>query len=279
MRCSVVCVGMITEDQQDTIKDYSLTVYYFDGITDDEITEMFYRLNNGKPLSSIELTRVKANSIERIKTIGKHELFTSTLTEKAINKYTNEDIVIKSWALLNAENPSFDTKYIRPLMENADITEQQQEQIIKAYDRILKVYTDITSIGNKESNKIAKRVITRTHLLSLIPVTLKSIEDNITVEDFTKFTTYFFNGKKSSSISDIYNTASGSASGKSDNVNKRITEITKAYNDYFKKSKLESNTNAEIPKKEIKKIETALDDDWQESYMPHEVSNSFYGQY
>jgi hypothetical protein len=62
----------LPEELQDRIKDYSLTVYYFDGITDDEVNEMFFRLNNGKPLTAIELTRVKAKSIEKIKGIGKH---------------------------------------------------------------------------------------------------------------------------------------------------------------------------------------------------------------
>jgi len=73
----------LPEDLQDRIKDYSLTVYYFDGITEEEINEMFFRLNNGKPLTAIELTRVKARSLEKFQEIGKHELFTSTLTEKA----------------------------------------------------------------------------------------------------------------------------------------------------------------------------------------------------
>jgi hypothetical protein len=34
----------LPEEFQDTIKDYSLTIYYFDGITEDEISEMFFRL-------------------------------------------------------------------------------------------------------------------------------------------------------------------------------------------------------------------------------------------
>jgi len=34
---------------------------------------MFFRLNNGKPLTAIELTRVKAKSLDKIKELGKKE--------------------------------------------------------------------------------------------------------------------------------------------------------------------------------------------------------------
>jgi hypothetical protein len=268
----------LPEDLQDSIKDYSLTVYYFDGITEDEISEMFFRLNNGKPLTSIELTRVKAKSIDKIKEIGKHELFTSALTEKAINKYTNEDIVIKSWALLNTENPSFETKLIRPLIESADITDEQAEQIEKAYTRILEVYTDIKSVDDKENNKIAKRIITRTHLLSLVPIALKSIDNNISVEEFSEFVHNFFSGKKSASINDIYNNASSAHTSNADNINKRITAITQAYNTYFKIDTKE--VKAETKPEPVKSINLNIDlldnEDWENSArIPHNVISSY----
>ena len=111
----------LPEDFQIKILGFYPTLYYYEDITDDEINEMFFRLNNGKPLTAIELTRVKAKSMEKIKELSKHELFTSTLTEKAINKYTNEDITIKSWAMLYTENANLETKNIRPLIEQAEI--------------------------------------------------------------------------------------------------------------------------------------------------------------
>ena len=262
--------GILPEELQDRIKDYSLTIYYFDGITDEEITEMFFRLNNGKPLTAIELTRVKAKSLDKIKELGKHELFNSALTEKALNKYTNEDIVIKSWTLLNVENPSFETKFIRPLIESAEITERQAEQITAVYDRILTTYKDIVEAGDKEALKVAKRIITRTHLLSLVPVALQSINDNISIEEFAEFVMSFFNGKKSASISDIYNSAAGSASGKAENVKKRITAITEAYKACFDKQKV-TNTN-----KIINDFDNYTSDDWEESAkIPHEVITAY----
>ncbi len=78
----------LEEDIQDLVTGYSLTLYYFDDINDDQVAEMFLRLNNGKPISAIELTRAKAKSMTTIKEIGQHELFINSLTEKAISRYT-----------------------------------------------------------------------------------------------------------------------------------------------------------------------------------------------
>jgi len=223
----------LPEELQDRIKDYSLTVYYFDGITDEEVNEMFFRLNNGKPLTAIELTRVKAKSLDKIKEIGKHEIFTSTLTEKAINKYTNEDIVIKSWAVLNQQNPNLETKNIRPMIEQADITEEQSDSIKAVYDKLLEVYTALIAKENKQDKKVAKRIITRTHLISLVPIISKQINNNTwDTEQFTNWARHFFAGTKSATINEEYNEAARSASGKTENVKKRLEVIKNDFNKY-----------------------------------------------
>lgn len=228
----------LPEDIQDTIVGYSLTIYYFDGITDDEITELFFRLNNGKPLTAIELTRVKAKSIETIKEIGKHEIFTAAITEKALNKYTNEDITIKAWAILNVSNVSFETKQIRPLMASAEITEQQAEEVKTAFTRILEAYNDIvTKQGSTEDVKLykkaAKRIFTRTHLISIVPMALHSVNTGVTVQAFAEWLIHFYSGKKSASISEQYNSNASSGSARAEAITARLTALQDDYNAYF----------------------------------------------
>jgi hypothetical protein len=53
---------------------------------------------------------------------------------------------------------------------------------------LLEVYQAIKVIDDKENNKIAKRVITRTHLLSLVPIIFNSLNSNVTIEQITEFT-------------------------------------------------------------------------------------------
>ena len=195
---------------------------------DEEITEMFFRLNNGKALSAVELTRVRAKSMSVIKEIGQHEIFGSALTEKALEKYTNEDIVIKTYVILHEDEPSMETKYIRPLMESMEITNTDKEQIWKIYDRILAMHKLIAD------KKVAKRILVRTHLITMVPVIWKSIRDGKTDQQIAEWAAEFFNGKRSATISLAYNMSAGSGSAKKESVRKRLEEITDNYNKYFK---------------------------------------------
>ena len=126
----------LPEKVQDEIISYSLTVYYFEGITDEEVNEMFYRLNNGKALTAIELTRVKAKSFEKIKELAKHEIFTAALKDTQLNKYTNEDIVIKALVMLNREKPSLENKHIRPYIIETVISDDMAAAVNTALTRI-----------------------------------------------------------------------------------------------------------------------------------------------
>ncbi|WP_270816331.1 DUF262 domain-containing protein [Hungatella effluvii] len=214
---------------QDEITGYSLTVYYFDGITDDEISELFFRLNNGKPLSAIELTRVKSKSMETIKELGQHALFKSALTEKAMIRYTNEDIVIKSYAVLHEPEPCLETKVIRPLMERVNFSEKDRQQLNEIYTRILSVYQLV-----EDKKKTGKRLLTRTHLISVIPMIWKSINDGLSDKQIAEWISKFFAGTRSASISAIYNENAGSGSARKEAVRKRLDEVEKSYKEFFK---------------------------------------------
>src|SRR5574344_1395798 len=52
----------LPEGIRDRFDSYSLTVSYYDDITQEEIDELFIRLNNGKPLNASDKTRVMIKS-------------------------------------------------------------------------------------------------------------------------------------------------------------------------------------------------------------------------
>lgn len=207
------------EQLQDAVKDYQIQMHYFEDITPDEVSEMFFRLNNGKAMSAIELTRCKAQSMDVIKEIGEHELFKNALTEKALARYTNEDIVVKSYVLLHEDEPSLETKFIRPYMESVEFTDEDKDQLNQVYTRILNAH------GLIEEKKIAKRMLTRTHLISIVPVVWKSITDGYSEQDFAEWFSKFFAGTRSASVDTDYNDCAGSGSAKAASVRKRLEAI------------------------------------------------------
>lgn len=213
---------------QDAIMGYSLTIAIMNEPSEEKECEVFYNLNNGKPLNAITMTRVKAKSRKDITELGAHELFKNALTEKAFERYTNEDIVVKAWAVLHQEEPSLETKHIRPLMESIEFSKEDKIQLEECFNRILEVHKMI------EDKKIAKRLLTRTHMISIMQVVWKSIEQGLPAKQFMEWFVTFYAGKKSATISQIYNNYAGAGSARKDAVKHRLDEVMKNFDGYFK---------------------------------------------
>ena len=209
----------LPQDIQDDIISCSLTVYYFEDITDEEVNEMFYRLNNGKPLTAIELTRVKAKSFEKLKEISSHEIFTEALKESQINKYTNEDIVIKALVMLNCEKPNLKNEFIRPYIMETEITDNMAADVKTALSVLKLAHDKLVGEGNV---KTAKKMYIRTHLISLIPIAF-NCEGYTELADFINY--FYSPSKRGVSVSSAYNANSSSGSNSQWAVEVRHKEL------------------------------------------------------
>ena len=236
----------LDEEMQDTLSNYSLTIYYFEDITDEQVAELFYRLNNGKALSNIEHIRCTSHSLKTIQKIGSHELFTTSLTEKAFKKYVHEELVIKSYIMLTFDKPCLDKKVVNPTMQNAVLTDEDINLINSVYDRILNTYKTIIADDSTETGKIskriAKRVITRTHMLSIMPIVKRSLEENVSDEVFTNWAKNFFCGTKSVTKYEDYNTRCTSGSSSAEVIKVRLKVIKKDYEKFMKEYNKENET-------------------------------------
>lgn len=216
--------GMSWEELPDAVKeaidDYSITIYYFDELTDEEINEMFFRLNNNVPLTAIELTRVKTKSIEAVRKLAQHELFTSGLTKAAMDKYANEDIVMKSYVLMQNNSSDLSTKTVRQIMETNEWTEDDIEDLSQVYDVILKAYKET------EDKKFRKRIMTRIHLISVVPIIANALKGHeATEEELVAWMHRFFKGERYATISDVYNDNAGSGSARKEAVQQRYNAM------------------------------------------------------
>lgn len=199
----------LAEEYRDLILSYTFTIYYYDGITDEQINEMFYRLNNGKPLSAIELSRAKAKSLDVIRRLAKHELFTSTLTEAALAKYVADDLVVKTYVMLFTDTYDLSSKNVRCVIENTEITEEQEERMTETFDAYFELYREVVEM----SKSVAKKLIQKVNLLSMMPV----VNDETDASTVIKF---FEN------VSDEYKETCSNGTNSSANVKKRV-EILK----------------------------------------------------
>ncbi|WP_462404542.1 DUF262 domain-containing protein [Enterocloster bolteae] len=220
----VIITGMmfpeLPEWAQDNIKDYSLTIYYFEGITEEEIAELFFRINNGKPLTSVELTRVKAKSILKFQEIAKHEMIAGAITEAGKRRYNDENVAMQAWALCFSDCRDFTTKGFRPLIESAAITEEQVQEIGQALDYVKEV-SELLNPEEKTDKRVLKKIKTRSHLVSCTYVALKALRAGKSVDEL-KAVLYRFFDSNQTSVSEIYNKSVGSGSAKPDKVQSRV---------------------------------------------------------
>ena len=239
---------------QNAIKEFNLTVCLTDNASQDEVADTFYNLNNGQALNTATLNRVKAKSLDKIVELGNHTLFTEALSQVALNGHVNEDLVAKAHAMLYDHEPSMETKYIRPYMKDTEFTEEHVNTLRNVFDYIKKIHDGI------ENKKIAKRIYSRTHLISIVPMINRAIEEGKDEYKVTKWIESFYNGSRSATISKSYNDAAGSGSAKKESVRKRMNELEKNYNMFFKdyEADLDPVINPEKKKKNDNETKTMV---------------------
>lgn len=195
--------SQLPEDVQDTIKTYSFTVYYYENMEQEDAEEMFRRLNNGKSLTAIELTRANAISGEKIRKIANHNLFNVAMSEKSLASYANEDVAIKTWILLYSDKKSFETRCVRPVLKDTIITNEQVEEINKIYDLLLDLYEILT---DKKQTKIIKKIFNKTNLISLVSVFKEVKDKEISIDKMEEWIVHFYDtGTKEMSLNNKYN--------------------------------------------------------------------------
>lgn len=216
-------------DIRDELDSTSLTLYYFDGITEDEVAEMFFRLNNGQPVNSQILTRVKALSKKTISELGQHNIFSLALTKKALEAYTNEDMVIKAAYLLSG-NDNLETKNIQAWVADNEIDNKLSHKIYCALTRMETVINVLEQDTEKDYKKVIKKMLTKTHFLSLLQIFDKANDNKATDQDLAKWLSKFYGPEDKCSTSAKYNEACGSGSAKREAVTTRYSELEKSYN-------------------------------------------------
>lgn len=214
---------------KDAIMDYNFKIIFTDGASHEEMSDIFYNLNNGQAMNTATMNRLKAKSKDKIIEMGKHEVFKEALSEVAIDGHVNEDLIIKAHAMLYAENPAMDTKFIRPYMRNTEITDEQEKVIEEVLDRIKQVH-DLT-----EDKSVARKIYRKTHFIGVVPVIEKSIMNGDTPEETMQWYVSFFIPGRKATKSQEYNMAAGTGSGKASAVEKRLEATLNSYDEFVAK--------------------------------------------
>lgn len=248
----------LPESLQNYLNTVTFNVTYFDNLTKEEERELFKRLNAGKPLSTKSRLLASCKDVEGMLDIGSHRLFNEMLTDKSRDNKNQVAIVMKSWCMMNQdiENVSFESKVFNPLLEETEITETEKLEMIEVFDLIFDTHSVLVI---RKEKKVAKKLYTETHLVSLIPYFKKAVEAGIDAEMMASWLVEFFDTKDTASVSDDYNAACAGGSAKNVNIIARHNALSKSYAEFFKND--EDVTNSEEDAEDAEDAEDVEDID------------------
>lgn len=257
----------LPEGLQEKVKNARISVIYFDNLTKGEEKELFKRLNAGKPLSTKSRTLASCKDIEGLLDIGSHKLFGATdgmLTEKAIENKNQAALVMKCWCMMNQkiEDVSFESKVFNPLLEQTEISDTDKLVMVEVFDLIFDTHFNL--IERKEK-KVAKKLYTETHMVSLIPFFKKAVADGIGEDLMADWIVDFFKTEgKEASVSEDYNEAlSGTA--KNASIQARNDALTESFEEFFKADDSNAEDEEEIITGEDSEMDYTEEDDTDES--------------
>ena len=229
--------GMKFSELPDALRNHletiTFNVTYFDNLTKEEERELFKRLNAGKPLSTKSRLLASCKDIEGLLDIGSHKLFDEMMTEKSRDNKNQVAIVMKIWCMMyqDVENMSFESKVFNPMLEKTEITEAEKLAMIEVFNLIVDTHG---ALIERKKKKVAKKLYTETHMVSLVPYFKKSIEDGVDTEMMVDWLIEFFDAKDTASVSEEYNAACTGGSAKNTNIVARHDALADSYVEFFK---------------------------------------------
>lgn len=221
----------LDEDFQDTFKSYGLSVNYFTDITDEEISEMMSRMNNGKPLTGVENARIKAKNLPAIISLASHTLLTENLSEAALKGYANEDIVVKTFLLTNGDS-DLSSKNVRDAYEGYEFTDEETASVRDALDFMETVTEELQyAVERKDIKKsVVKTVLKKTNLISVLYAHIQKPDMN--AETFAKAMGEFFRNDNYNRRKSQYDDACSNGTMRPTNVEARNDALANFLDEY-----------------------------------------------
>lgn len=214
---------MLPKELQRRILMYPLRIWWFDNASLEEKVMFIQRINNGKPVSATDLARYKVKSRNLFIKMTKHQAISFIVREQDKAKLSDEDIVQDIWIMANIDNPSLLAKDRLPVLEHNEVSNEQQEEFVRAFDYMLSFYRAIE--GDK---KLLNKVRSKTHITSLGYMGVLAVRNKLAEEDFVGTASDFFRtiGTKSTS-GDVDVSVSISGGSKPEQVQYRMGELKK----------------------------------------------------
>lgn len=214
-------------DMQKAILKFKYDLSIGENLSDAEIEDLFYKLNNGVPLNTIEITRAILGNkiITFLAKIANHPFFEYkiNMSASAKKRYTDQELVLQILKLIYYPDSGLSSKDMKPFIA------QLKDEDIKAG---LKSSIDNALYYLNEAFPKKQKFLKKIHIPMLVLLVLDIIKSNnvelITPIKFGRWAEEFFNN-----MPEDYKKACQSGSAKKENVQKRINIMKENFNNAF----------------------------------------------
>lgn len=247
----------LDEPVRDAILDFSLQIYKLDEATDEQIEELFYRLNNGTPLSKQQKAKAKMGTAwaNKIQELVKHEMVQdkASFTSLQIQKADNETAILQTMMLL-------DDSYAWKSISSNEVFDYAQTFKGNEKDEIIaqvKKAMDYINLAFEEKEAV---MLKKVHFPMTMLTALKAIESEVHPMKFSDWRVEFKLAlKQKSEIKTDYKKHGGAGSVKKEKTMNRINSMQRHMGEYFAtRSPLATVPSHEELKKEMKQVAEEL---------------------
>lgn len=246
---------------QNKILNYEMDVKHLTNATPAEIEEIFLRLNNGTPLTKIELTRVELGEENMIKVakIAEKKFFKefTAISADSRNRFIDHEMILQTLMIISGRDTDISGSEIREfakVVKTNGLSDDVVELMLKVADFLQDAFSQFIAIKDgKPDMKILKKILKKVHVPIVINTVVEAIYregQEIEPEVFGLWVKDFLHDRYKPGSA--YGTACAGGSAKKDQVKKRVKEMRADYNKHIEKIKQTYEENADI-REQIKK--------------------------
>ncbi len=216
----------LPSELKDKIRTYHFTIQALENCTQDEAERLFYNINSGVALSTIQKAKPKLGTrlVSLLNAILSADFFTqyTNLTEAQVRREDDLLMLLQGFMLLESEYFEYEYKnlsassclhYAEYLKEN--YSDGQVEKWAEIIDYLSEAFQE------------QKKYLKKNNVSIIISVADTAMQEDMNADDFGAFCDDFFNNTPVE-----YKEASGSGNIKKANVLKRLEVLTAAYRNY-----------------------------------------------
>lgn len=265
----------LSEDAQDAIRDFNLDLFKLEEATDEEIEDMFYRLNNGTPLSKQQKAKAKMGRdwANKIQDLVNHNFVKNkaSFTPLQIRKADHETALLQTMMLVdeNHELKSISSNDVFEYTKTFKDDAKNKEAIVK---KLIGVMDYLDNAFEAKESMLLKKV----HFPMTMLTAMMAQEKGVDPYKFGDWRANFKDSLKAmkdpekfeslleDTIATNYAEFGGAGSVKREKTLGRVEAMQRHLNEYLSKNKNNAPSKVEEPKKEAKKPEEKKEQPKQE---------------